>query len=93
MKIFLKIDNIHLRGYMKRGPVITLTSFFGVPKDVTDIQMVYDASQSGLNDVVWAPSFGLPTVDSTLWGIDTKSWLGDMDLGEMFLNFLLDAPL
>jgi hypothetical protein len=92
-KIFSKIDKIRSRGYVKRGPVVSLTSFFGVPKDVTDIQMVYDASRSGLNDVVWPPSFGLPTDDSTLWGIDMKSWLGDVNLGEMFLNFLLDALL
>jgi hypothetical protein len=55
--------------------------------------MVYDASKSGLNDVVWAPSFGLPTVDLTLRGIDSFSHLGDLDLGEMFLNFPLDVKM
>jgi hypothetical protein len=59
-KIFSKIDTIGLRGYVKRGPVVSLTNVFGVPKDVTDIRMVYDASRSGLNDVVWVPSFWAP---------------------------------
>ena len=55
--------------------------------------MVYNASKSGLNDVVWVPSFGLPTVDSTLRGIDSATSLGDLDLGEMFLNFPVDNKI
>ena len=55
--------------------------------------MVYDASKSGLNDVVWVPSFRLPTVDSTLRGIDSMTSLGDLDLGEMFLNFPVDHKI
>jgi hypothetical protein len=51
--------------------------------------MVYDATKSGLNGSLWAPSFGLPTVDSTLRSIDFNTYLGDLDLGEMFLNFKL----
>ena len=78
---------------MRPGAVVSLTSFFSVPKDVTDIRMVYDATKSGLNDVVWVPSFGLPTVNSTLRGIEFSTYLGDIDLGEMFLNFPLNAPL
>jgi hypothetical protein len=64
--------------------VVSLTSFFGVDKGETDVCMVYDASKSGLNDVIWAPSFCLPTADSTLHGIDSLCYLGDLDLGEMF---------
>ena len=44
--------------------------------------MVNDASKSGLNDAIWAPSFGLPTVDSSLWGIDWSTHMGDLDLGD-----------
>jgi hypothetical protein len=51
--------------------------------------MVYDATKSGLNDSLWAPSFGLPTMDSTLRSIDFNTYVGDLDLGEMFLNFKL----
>jgi hypothetical protein len=45
--------------------------------------------KSRLNDSLWAPSFGLPTVDLTLRSIDFNTYLGDLDLGEMFLNFKL----
>jgi hypothetical protein len=58
-----------------------------------DIQMVYDASQCGLNAAVWVPAFGLPTINSTLQSIDLSTLLGDLDLGEMFLNFALDVKI
>ena len=35
----------------------------------------------------------LPTVDSILRNATDKSWFGDMDLGEMFLNYPLDKTL
>jgi hypothetical protein len=87
------LESVRLRGYVKPGPVVSLTSFFCVDKGPTDIRMVYDASKSGLNDVVWVPSFGLPTVDSSMRGIDSTSSLGDLDLGEMFLNFPVDDTI
>jgi hypothetical protein len=31
-----KIDTVHTRGYIKPGPVVSLTSYFAVDKDVTD---------------------------------------------------------
>ena len=31
------------------------------------------------------------TVDSELQAVDTTTWMGDNDLGKMFLNFILDA--
>ena len=55
--------------------------------------MVYDALKSGLNDAICAPSFVLPTVDSSLRGIDSSTHLGDLDLGEMFLNFPVDEKI
>jgi hypothetical protein len=80
-KIEEKLESVRYQGYVQPGPVVSLTSFFCVNKGPTDIRMVYNASKSGLNDVVWVPSFGLPTMDSTLRGIDsmTRS-LGDLNL-------------
>jgi hypothetical protein len=49
--------------------------------------MVYDASKSGLNKSLWAANFGLPTVDALCRNKDPTSWMGDLDIGEMFLNF------
>jgi hypothetical protein len=68
-----KLDTVRSRGYINPGPVVSLTNYFAVDKDVTDIRMVYDASKSGLTDEVWAPSFGLPTVDSSLRAIDSMT--------------------
>ncbi len=55
--------------------------------------MVYDASQSGLNACLWVPSFALPTVEALTRVMDEHSWMGDIDLTDMFLNFPLDPKL
>jgi hypothetical protein len=51
--------------------------------------MVYDASSCGVNENLWSPSFPLPTVDTLLRATDIGSWMGDIDIGECFLNFCL----
>ena len=55
--------------------------------------MVYNATSSGLNDAVWAPWFSLPTVESHLRAVDPDTYMADNDIGEMFLNFMLDVEL
>jgi hypothetical protein len=55
--------------------------------------MVYDATKSGLNKCTWAPSVHLPSVDAHIRVVDQHSWMWDLDLGDMFLNFLLDIKL
>lgn len=37
--------------------------------------MVYDASQSELNDALWAPNFQLPTVDILARGLGLVIWM------------------
>ena len=81
------------RGYVGTGPVISLTGSFPVPKGDDDIRMVYDATRCGLNEVLWAPNFFLPTIDTTLRHVDSSSWFGDIDFGEQFLNFSLHPSL
>eukprot|EP00956_Cyclotella_meneghiniana_P000084 scaffold152_cov52-Cyclotella_meneghiniana.AAC.4 len=70
-----KIKKVIKRRYMTRGE--------------RDIRMVYDATASGLNGAVWAPSFWLPTVNSLVRSLDSNSWMTDRDIGDMFLNFPL----
>ena len=55
--------------------------------------MVYNGTSCGLNEVVWAPNFWLPTAKSMtrVLGYSYKSV--DLDLGEMFLNFPLHPSL
>jgi len=57
---------------------------------VLDVRPVYDATKSGLNEAVWVPSFWLPSTETLFHMMDFDTWLGDIDLGEMFLNFPLD---
>ena len=49
--------------------------------------------ESGLNEAVWAPWFSLPTCESYLRSVDPGTYMGDADLGEMFLNFPLDKHM
>ena len=92
-KVAKKLKKIRGRRYVVPGFVRSLTSYFHVPKGEDDIRMVYDASRSGLNDQVWSPKFGLPTVESVLDILDHTSSMADIDLGEMFLNFPLDPKI
>jgi hypothetical protein len=84
-----KLGKVRRMGYLAQGEVKSLTSFFAVPKGDSDIRMVYDGTKSGLNDAMWAPWFWMPTVESHLRFVSTESFLGDIDVGDMFLNFVL----
>lgn len=84
-----KLQAVREKGYLKPGTVKSLTSFFAVPKGENDIRMVYDGTKSGLNGVLWAPWFPLPTIDHHLRAVLPGYWMGDIDIGEMFLNFML----
>ena len=88
-----KIMKVVKRGYISLGKVDSLTGFFAVPKRNSDIRLVYDATKCGLNHTIWAPSFWLPTIDTTLSQVPVGGFMADIDLGEMFLNFPLDHQL
>jgi hypothetical protein len=88
-----KLSNVRDRRYLEPGEVFSLTSFFAVPKGVNDIRMVYDGTKSGLNENIWVPRFPLPTVNTHLRAVDSNTWMSDMDIGEMFLNFILHESM
>jgi len=81
------------KGYIEDGYVKNLTRFFAVPKGEDDIRMVYDASVSGLNKCLWVPWFLMPTVRSHLRAINPDYYMADVDIGEMFLNFVMHEKL
>ena len=81
------------RGYIGDGYVASRTNCFSVEKGEHDIRMVYDASKSLLNAALWAPNFMMPNIDSVLNNATLTSWFGDIDLGEMFLNYFLDPRI
>ena len=88
-----KLSNIRLKGYLEKGSVLSLTSYFAVPKGPDDIRMVYDGTKSGLNEALWVPSFGLPTIDTLLQSVEESTWMSDVDIGEMFLNFMIHPDI
>jgi len=55
-----KLDSVRSKGYIVKGSVSSLTGYFAMPKGDNDIRLVYDATKSGLNAVLWVPSFTLP---------------------------------
>jgi hypothetical protein len=66
---------------------------FHVQKGPDNIWLVYDGTKSGLNELVYASWFALPTIDSMSRWIIAGAWLADNDYGEMFLNFPLHPDL
>ena len=90
LKVREKLSIVRRRGYIRTGFVKSLIRYFSVPKGDNDVRMVYDGTSSGFNRWVWAPSFGLPTVETMLRSVEHRTWLGDIDVGEQFLNFPLD---
>jgi hypothetical protein len=92
-KVKKKLDTVRDRRYIEPGTIKSLTNYFDVPKGSDDIRMVYDASKSGLNKIIWVPSFCLPTTENLTDLLDEQSWMADIDMGEQFLNFPLDPLL
>ena len=52
--------------------------------------MVYDGTASGLNDLVWVPNFGLPSVKTLFFGTLPTLWMVDLDIGGKQIIFMLD---
>lgn len=65
----------------------SLNSYFSVPKGEDDIHMMFDLTMCGFNDVLWVPTFWLPTILNVFDCAIHSSFFGDIDIGEMFLNF------
>ena len=75
-----KVVKVRQLGYIKAGAVKSGTSFFSVDKGATDIRMVYNVTSCGLNDILYAPHFGLLTVCATLRAILPGFYQCDLDV-------------
>jgi hypothetical protein len=93
LQVIKKLLKARERGYIAPGMVESLTAFFAVPKGEDDIRLVYDGSVSGLNLSIWVPRFFLPTLRTHLRAVDEDTYMADVDIGEMFLNFILHREL
>ena len=88
-----KVVKVRRLEYIKAGRIESGTSFFSVDKGATDIRMVYNGTGCGLNDVLYAPHFGLPTVRATLRAILPGFFQCDLDVQDQFLNYKLHKSL
>jgi hypothetical protein len=84
-----KLSKIRTRRYIGPNHVTSLITYFWVPKGPDDIRLVYDGSASGLNSSIWVPRFPLPTINTHLRAIEAGTYMSDLDIGDMFLNFVL----
>jgi hypothetical protein len=71
--------------------VASLTQFFAVAKGDEDIRMVYNGTSSGLNAHLLCPWLALATINTMLRALEPGTFMGDLDVGDMFLNFILEA--
>ncbi len=62
-------------------------------KGADNIRMVFNGTSCGLNDVLWAPHFGLPTVKQVLRALLPGYCQCDLDVGKQFLNYPLHSDL
>jgi hypothetical protein len=81
------------RGYIAPGLVESLTALFAVPKGKDDICLVYDRSMSGLTLSIWVPRLFLPMLRTHLRAVDKDRFMANVNIGEMFLNFILHREL
>jgi hypothetical protein len=85
-----KLMKVLARRYLLYGMILSLTWFFAVPKGDTDFRMVYNGTSSGMNAHLWAPWFTLPMICALLRTLDLDTFMVDSDIGEIFLNFMLE---
>jgi hypothetical protein len=85
-----KLMKVFVRRYFIYGMILSLTSFFAVPKGDTDIRLVYNGTSSGLNAHLWAPWFALPIICALLRALEIDHFMADSDIEEMFLNLMLE---
>jgi hypothetical protein len=64
-----------------------------VKKGEDGICPVYNGLVSGLKDCIWIPRFVLPTIQTHLHQVEAGTYMCDLDVGEMFLNFMLHLDI
>jgi hypothetical protein len=92
-KVVEKLQQVRMRWYITERYMVSLTSFFAVPKGDNDIRIIYDGSIGGLHDAIWVPWFVLSTLNAHLRAVKQGTYMGDLDVGECFLNFMLHPIL
>ena len=73
--------------------MLSLTALFCVPKGNDDIILVYDLTDSVLNNVFWDPIFWMLLVYNVLDVTTHLSWFRDIYAAEMFHNYKMSESL
>jgi hypothetical protein len=79
-----KLEKVLAKGYIKLVDIELVEAMmfmFHLDKGANNIRLVYDGTQSGLNESVHAPWFALPTIDSMTRWVIAGAWLADNDYG------------
>jgi hypothetical protein len=63
--------------------------YMAVDKGKNDIRVVWSCTENGVNPSIYAPRMYLPTGDSMIRRTPPGGWMGDIDSGEMFNNYIL----
>ena len=82
-----KIKRLVQANYLIPGVIKWDIRCFGVPKGDNDIRLVYDGARSGVNKVVYIPTFFVPTSLSLCRILMLNAHQMDEDVGEMFVNY------
>lgn len=85
-KIIKFIEKSYIIPNSVRHPIISVVDYFAAPKGDSDIIPVFNGTTCGLN-------FWLPTAISLIDNLHYNYQVVDLDLGEMFNNFMLHISL
>jgi hypothetical protein len=79
--------------YVEPGKVVSLTSLFAVLRHKEDIRMVHTGTKLGLYENFWVPRFPFPMINIHLRVVGGSTFVNNMAIGEMFLNFVLHKSM
>ena len=88
-----KVLNVWRNNYISSGEeVLSLTHLLSVEK-TDNIRMIYNVTSRGLNNVLWFPYFRIPTMSTHMIAIKLVTNMGDINICEIFLKFMMHKSL
>ena len=94
---FNKVKKFIVKHYItpdsEDDPITSTVDYFAVPKGDNGIRPVFNGTICGLNAVLGAPNFWLPTASSLLEDLHYNFQSVDLDMGEIFNNSPLHSSV
>ena len=88
-KVTKLVKKRYLRLPRKGEEVWVAIPYMAVDKGEKDIRVVWSCTENGVNPSIYAPRIYFPTGDSMIRRTPPSGWMGDIDSGEMFNNYML----